>query len=116
MIASAVDRAVAFVYDYRREIGIPDMFRLVLQVHDAIILQVPYRHVERVVDEVMPVCMVRRVPIYPTALNGVPTGAGPYRLGIDTEVMSHWGERITKEQAREWGIPLTTAKGVVIAN
>jgi hypothetical protein len=115
MIASAVDRAVAEIYGYRDEIGIPDMYRMVLQVHDAVILQVPYKHVERVVDEVMPVCMRKRVPIYPTSLDGVPTGAGPYRLGIDTEVMTHWGEHITREQALEWDVPLTTKKGVIIA-
>jgi len=111
MIASAVDRAVAEIYEYRHEVGVPDMYKMVLQIHDAVVLLVPYEHAERVVDEVLPVCMQQRVPIYPTNLAGVPTGKGPYTLGIDTEVMVHWGEHVTKEQAAKWGVPSVTAGG-----
>jgi hypothetical protein len=48
--------------------------------------------VERVVNEVLPECMVNRVPIYPCSLDGMPmAGDKPYRLGIDTEIHDYWG-------------------------
>lgn len=114
MIASVVDRAVAYIYDYKRDN--PGLFRMLLQIHDAVLLEVPYEHVATVLDKVLPTCMVKMCPIYPTGLDGVPTGDGPYYLGIDSEVMVHWGERITMKQADQWGIPYTTPGGVDIVD
>lgn len=91
MIADAVARGLDHLYHYRQEH--PEVaYRIVLQIHDAVLLEVPGVHVARVVDEVLPECMCRRVPIYPCSLDGLPTGAGPYYLGIDTSVQIHWGQ------------------------
>ncbi len=110
MIASAMDRAIAYMQDYRDNVlGIPDMFRLVLQIHDAVLLAVPYEHVERVCKEVLPLNMGQRVPIYPTDLAGVPNGEGPYYLGAEIDVFHHWGEKLTYEEAVAWNIPLEYA-------
>lgn len=93
MIADAVARAVDHLYHYREE-DARARYRIVLQVHDAIVLEVAHADVQYVVDQVMPECMVNRVPIYPCTLDGMPTGKGPYRLGIDVEVSHHWGAKM----------------------
>jgi DNA polymerase I-like protein with 3'-5' exonuclease and polymerase domains len=116
MIASAMDRAVAQLHQYREEVGDPEMFKMLLAIHDAVLLEVPYDRVERVLDEVLPTCMVDRVPIYPSSLDGMPNGDGPYYLGIDSDVMEHWGEGISKARAAELGIPEVTKKGIRIAH
>lgn len=107
MIASAVSRALAYIHDYKaRQLAKGrDMFRILLQIHDAILLEVPYRYVEHVCEYVLPKYMRQAVPIYPANLEGIPTGNGPFYLGIEAEVMDHWGEGLTFEQAHERGLP-----------
>jgi uracil-DNA glycosylase family 4 len=110
MVASAVNRALAYLQDYRdRVLEQQDMFRILLQIHDAVLLEAPYEHVDQVVSEVLPECMCKMVPIWPTTLDGTAVDRGPYFFGIDTEVMPRWGEHLTKEQASEWKIPLKYA-------
>ena len=43
-----------------------------LQIHDALLLEVPYANVEFVTQQVLPWAMRKMVPIYPTRLNGRP--------------------------------------------
>jgi uracil-DNA glycosylase family 4 len=105
MIASAVSRAIAHLYHYRYDVGRPDLYRILLQIHDAILLEVPYEHVGFVAGTVIPYAMRDMVPIYPTTLAGVPTGKGPYYLGFGLEVSEHWGEPISLARCRELGIP-----------
>ena len=45
------------------------------------------------------------VPIYPSDLEGNPFPSDPYYLGIEAEVMEHWGEAITEERALDLGLP-----------
>jgi len=110
MIADAVSLAIANVYDYREaayESGWTEDdldFKICLQVHDAIMALVRYDHVEHYIDEVLPACMIDSVPIYPTGLDGVPNGTGPYTLGIDTEIGLHWGVAMTEEECIARGI------------
>lgn len=108
MIASAVSRALAYIYDYKaRQLRKGrDMFRILLQIHDAILLEVPYQYVKHVCEYVLPTYMRKAVPIYPASLDGIPTGSGPYYLGIEAEVMDHWGEGLTFDQAVERGLPV----------
>lgn len=117
MIASVVSRALGYLMDYRDtqiKAG-HNMFRLLLQVHDAILLEVPYRYVKHVCEYVLPTFMRKAVPIYPTYIagsrEGEPTGDGPYYLGIEGEVMQHWGEKVTDVEAKKLGLP--TGQGIV---
>jgi uracil-DNA glycosylase family 4 len=97
MVADAVSVAIANLYNYRKaayENGWTrdDLdYHICLQVHDAIMCFVRNEHVPYFVDTVLPTCMIDNVPIYPCSLDGVPNGTGPYHMGIDTEVCTHWG-------------------------
>ena len=109
MVASAVNRGLARMRKVVRDNDMRDGVRLLLQLHDAGLVEVRYDLLEYVVDELIPYAMRDCVPIFPTTLDGVPTGKGPYYLGIDTVVENHWGEKFSYEEAKHLGIPLRFA-------
>jgi hypothetical protein len=111
MIASAVSRALAYIHDYKEQELRKgrDLFRVLLQIHDAILLEVPYEHVKHVCEFVLPNFMRKSVPIYPTTLDGIPTSVGPYYLGLEAEVMRHWGEKLLDSEAKSLGLPTGSA-------
>jgi uracil-DNA glycosylase family 4 len=98
LVAYAASRACDHLMQYRREH--PEVeFKLALQIHDAVILKVPYKWVEHVYDVVLPECMCKRVPIWATDLDGyvLPHAPDPYYLNIDKEVMFRWSEKIYED-------------------
>lgn len=105
MIADAVSRAVDHLYHYREEHPEVD-YKIALQIHDAVLLQVPFEHVENVMTNVLPECMVERVPIYPCRLDGMPNGTGPYKLSVDREPYLWWGEQLMPNQHLACGVPV----------
>lgn len=104
MISDAVSRALDYMYHYRETHSDID-YKIILQIHDAILLEVPFEHAGRVWSEVIPECMVSRVPIYPCHLNGKPTGKGPYYLGAGRDAYLRWGEELKKEDCTKLGLP-----------
>lgn len=80
-------------------------FRLVLQIHDALLFEVPLTELVQLVDVVLPEAMRDRVPIYPARLDGVPTGLGPYYLGLDTNVYRNWGIQLYPEDFKTHSLP-----------
>lgn len=96
----------------------PDVqFRIVLQMHDALIFEVPVPHLKRFyVDEqdadgkitsssILRKCMVDRVPVWPRYLDNRPMPVErPYFFSIDSDLYLNWGERITADQAAKLGI------------
>jgi len=105
MIASVVSRAMGHLYQARQDTGDGDLFRIFLQIHDAILLEVPYSNVKYVCEEVLPFAMRECVPIYSSDLEGNSFLRDPYYLGIEIEVMEHWGEPISEERAESLGLP-----------
>jgi hypothetical protein len=77
-----------------------------LTIHDAILLRAKPKYVEYICNQLIPWAMCEMVPIYPTTLDGVPTGKGPYRLGTDVEVAEWWGEKLSQERCKELGVPV----------
>jgi uracil-DNA glycosylase family 4 len=112
MIASVVSRAMGHLYQSRKDAGDPDLFRIFLQIHDAILLEVPCKNVKYVCEEVLPFAMRDCVPIYPSDLEGNAFSDDPYYLGIEVEVMEHWGELLSEERAQSLGLPT----GVYVGN
>ena len=111
-VADAVSRAVDNLYYYRFERSIA--YTLLLQIHDAVLFEVPIENLRAFVEgedghpSVIHECMVNRVPIWPTYLDGTRRTevTEPYNFGIDYDVQVNWGEDITEDQAKELGIPL----------
>jgi uracil-DNA glycosylase family 4 len=104
MVADAISEACYHLSYYRMNRDV--RYRQVLQIHDAVLFEVPIPHIAEVVEEVIPTCMCDRVPIRPCTLDGVLLPVQPRKFGIDVELFLNWGIAITEEQAREQGIPL----------
>lgn len=108
MIASAVDRGLAYLDDIIERQGLGNDLRLLLQIHDAGLVECRYHLIPHAI-ELIKWAMVDMVEIWPTSLDGAPRGDGPYRLGLEFEVSRHWGEKYSKEKAEQLGIPLELA-------
>lgn len=94
LVADAISTALYHLYTHprRAELG----YRIVLQIHDAVLLEVPVGSLNAVVDEILPDCMVNRVSFKSCDLNGVPYAGSPeYRFGIDVATCLRWGEKLT---------------------
>ena len=111
MIASAMSRAIAYLHDYKMRMlkkHNKNLFNIVLQIHDAILFEVPYKHVKHFCEYVLPKYMRDSVEIIPTNLDGMPTGTQGYKLGIEADVMDHWGEVVSHEKAEKHNLPTGT--------
>jgi DNA polymerase I-like protein with 3'-5' exonuclease and polymerase domains len=106
-VADAMSCALDHIYTYRDNAPKGMTYDIILQVHDAVILEVPYACVEWVVDTVLPVCMSEKVEIRSCNLDGTMRrdGSGPFHLGIATEVFTKWSIPLTKEDCKVMGIP-----------
>lgn len=110
MIASAVNRGLARLHQLICDYGLEDDVRMLLQIHDAGLLEVRHELIGWVVEKLIPYAMVECVSIFPTTLDGVPTGAGPFHLGLDIMVEKAWGgAKFSVEECEEYGIPLKYA-------
>jgi uracil-DNA glycosylase family 4 len=106
-VADAMSRALDHLYWYRYETDNTDFwYDIVLQVHDAVVLEVPVNSVDWVVNEVLPICMSDMVDVYPCRLDGTRyTNAGPYHLQVPPpDIFVKWSVPITKEECRKLGI------------
>lgn len=96
LVADAVNDALRHLRNdsTRDELG----YRIALQLHDAIYLEVPVRSVDRVYHEVLPRCMVDKVWFKSCDLNGDPYPDSPdYHFTIDKHVYLRWGESLTTD-------------------
>lgn len=103
-VADAVSLALRNFYEYRREH--PEIhYDIALQIHDAIVLIVPVEHAEVVYKEVIPECMVHRLPFHPRYLNGdLIKVEQPYHFGMSRDVFVHWGEELEDAEAEKLGL------------
>jgi uracil-DNA glycosylase family 4 len=105
-VADAMSCALDHIYNYRKTAPAGMWYDIILQVHDAVILEVPYECVSWVVEDVLPTCMSKRVSIYSCHLDGSTRkgDSGPYNLGIATEVFTKWSIPLTKADCLSMGI------------
>jgi uracil-DNA glycosylase family 4 len=96
LVADAVWTALYNMWEFRKRY--PEVsFKFLLQIHDAILLAVPFASVPRVFREVFPVCMTDQVHVRPCNLDGILHPNAPvYHMGGDREIMFRWGEKVDK--------------------
>jgi DNA polymerase I-like protein with 3'-5' exonuclease and polymerase domains len=103
-VADAVSLALNNFRLFRKEHTEID-FQIALQIHDAIVLIVPFEHAAYVYEHVIPECMVSRLPFWPRRLNGQPIPVSePYHFGMSRDVFTHWGEKLKPQQVADMGI------------
>lgn len=80
-------------------------YKILLAVHDAVLLEVPGKSVKAVVEEVLPACMTRgaRVPAW-TPLHGNWTSK-PFTLDTEIEICTRWGEHPTADDLERAQVP-----------
>ena len=109
LVADAMNLAITNLHSYRNEHpGVE--YDIVMQIHDAVLLEVPIEHVAEVCDTVLPYCMTETVPVVPTDLTGermrdADGNLLTYRLSSDRDISTNWGITINEEQAQSLGIP-----------
>jgi uracil-DNA glycosylase family 4 len=99
LVADAMSLALHNLYQYRDDHDIE--YRIVLQIHDAVLFEVPERHVAELCEVVIPKCMTEMVPIYPNNITGEPWPAGqpgPYYLSTDTDLYTYWGVPLPSQE------------------
>ena len=110
MVADAVSYALYYLHTHPRkaELG----YKVALQIHDAIILEVPVRSLDVVYNEILPFCMVESVPFRACYLNGDPfADSDTFRFGIDTSVFTRWGVALTEKECEPLEISHIYTKG-----
>lgn len=106
MIASALNRGLGWFRYGLRENGWDDV-KIILAIHDAVLLECPPHRVPGLCDKntgLIKWAMCEQVPIYPTTLDGTPTGKGPYHLGVSVEVSENWSEPVSLERGKIIGL------------
>jgi uracil-DNA glycosylase family 4 len=103
-VADAISLAIYNLVKYRDANRSEGSFRIILQIHDALLLEVPVEHVPWVYDHVLPRCVVDGVGVTPLDLDGrdnILKGRPPYHFGIDKELYVNWGEKLDWGQSRD---------------
>ena len=105
-VADAISIALSNLLEYRAEH--PELeFRILLQIHDAILVECPVECLAGV-RQMLLTCMSSRVALWPRYTDGRPIpGAGPYHFGVDFKVSVNWGEALSPQQAEALGIDPT---------
>lgn len=116
-VADAISLACANLYDHRAALaaaGERRTFTMCLQIHDALLFEVPVADAAWFVDEVLPLCMRDAVDIRPRDLDGRPLDGvdAPYHLDIDVEAFQFWGEKVDPAWAGAIGLPAASPGGV----
>jgi uracil-DNA glycosylase family 4 len=104
LVADAIWTALANFVEYRWQH--PEArYKLLLQIHDAILFEVPFAHLREFKTVILPECMRNRVPVWPRHPDNTPIPlAEPYYFGNDIEVYQNWGQKITEADAVAQGI------------
>jgi hypothetical protein len=128
LVADAIMLGMYNLRQVREEMGLQDAFRVVLQIHDAVILEVKIPYIDAVINKVIPKAMQTLLPIMPRTLNGTPFDrldkltekdenykdreryghlqlTAPYRFEVDSTVFLNWGQAIEPARGKALGIP-----------
>lgn len=104
LVADVVNQAASHLYRLRNKLNLYGKF--VLSIHDAIMVYCPKSEVKVIYEELLPIGMVRSVPIFSTDFDGHPlVNHSPRYFGIDRNVFTEWGSPI--DDLSQFGIQKT---------
>lgn len=97
-VADALNTALYNLWQYKR-VHPEYTYKILLAIHDAVLLSVPISQVADMVDYIIPLCMTHGVTIPATARSQA------FKLGADIEIMLRWGEKPNADELLSLGIP-----------
>lgn len=95
-VGDAMTYALINMWEYKRYVDPTVDYRILLSVHDAILIECYPEHVEKCIEEVFPICMSEKVEVPKIGLH--------FTLG-DIDVMTRWGEHEDPNVLLEMGVP-----------
>jgi uracil-DNA glycosylase family 4 len=99
MVAYAVADGLGNLWRLIRERGLRS--KIILSVHDSVLLEVPPEEVVLVADGLIQEAFSDMVPLVPCDLAGRPIrGRGPYRFGVDVSVYRAYGVEVPEAEWR----------------
>ncbi len=103
-VAECLNVALINFFHYRMQYPGRAEYRLLLAMHDAVLLECRPEYVSIVVEEVIPVCMTRacRVPSWCPTSNYKPTKT--FTLDTDIDVSMRWKEKASADELRSVGL------------
>lgn len=105
-VAEAINLACRNLMRFKKRHQGPETFSMCLQIHDALLFEVPIPYIDWFIKDVLEPCMRDNVHIRPRGIDGTKMDIpAPYHLDIDTEVFLHWGDKISAHEGEEKGIP-----------
>jgi DNA polymerase I-like protein with 3'-5' exonuclease and polymerase domains len=95
-VADAMSQALINLWNYRAFVDPTVQYRILLSVHDAVLLEVPVAHIEAVAKQVFPICMCDALEVPKLGLH--------YSLG-EIDVQLRWGEHADPDELLAMGVP-----------
>jgi uracil-DNA glycosylase family 4 len=105
-VADALNTALVNLYYYRKENPDKARYRILLAIHDAVLLECKPEYLDVMVNDVIPSCMTHNCVI-PAWQPGPrwPEETKPFKLETSVEVGVRWQEKPTAEELKERGVP-----------
>lgn len=111
VVADLLNITLANLHNYRKQFPGRAMFRILLAVHDAVLLECDPQSLDIVVNEVLPSCMTQGAVVpswnptacWPKSFPYMPTQS--FTLDIDVGVYSAWGVKVSKEHLYKLKVP-----------
>ena len=94
-VGDAMSVALNALHQYR-QLNSKVKYKILLSIHDAVLLEVPVEHLKEVVYEVLPMCMTEVVEVPGIGLK--------YTLG-EIDIQLRWGEKESPEVLLAHGVP-----------
>lgn len=103
-VADALNTALVNFYYYRKEFPNKARYRILLAIHDAVLLECKPEYLDVVVNEVIPLCMTQacQIPAWQPGPNWPVTK--PFTLGTDIEIGLRWKEKPAAEELKQTGV------------
>jgi uracil-DNA glycosylase family 4 len=106
-IADCTSTAIKLMYHYpgrRDEKGL--RYKLLVQIHDAVMCAVRLDSLQWYREQVLPDCMTNNITIYASDDDGIRLPGRPgYHLGYESTLYKHWGCELSRDEGLALGVP-----------
>jgi len=103
-VADTLNRALYNLYMWRYLFPNRAKYRILMAIHDAVLLEAPGEFLEVIINEVVPVCMTNSAVVPSWNHAGIWGPTESFKLNTNVEVGKRWGVKPTSEELRSAGV------------